>query len=358
MRVSILGTGLSSLTLAKALVNQKIFVDLIFSKKTNKLNHSRTIGISKSNVEFFNNQIINIEKIIWKLKKIEIFTDNFKKEKLLNFENKDEHLFSIVKNYQLYEILKKSLNKNKYFNEVNLKKEFVSFDNYDLVINCNYSNSITKKFFSKKVKKKYNSFAYTTIIKHEKISNNVATQVFTKRGPLAFLPISNNETSIVYSLRSSKDLKNEEILNLINKYNFKYKINKIGKMERFELESFSLRHYYHKNILAFGDLLHRIHPLAGQGFNMTIRDINFLIGIILDKIELGLPLDSSVCKEFEKKIRHKNFIFSNGIDFVHEFFTLESKLNNKIFGNTLKYLGQNNSINKFFVNVADKGLVF
>ena len=34
------------------------------------------------------------------------------------------------------------------------------------------------------------------------------------------------------------------------------------------------------NILAFGDLLHKIHPLAGQGFNMTIRDMTNLIKII------------------------------------------------------------------------------
>ena len=34
------------------------------------------------------------------------------------------------------------------------------------------------------------------------------------------------------------------------------------------------------NILAFGDLLHKIHPLAGQGFNMTIRDIKVLLEII------------------------------------------------------------------------------
>ena len=68
-----------------------------------------------------------------------------------------------------------------------------------LLIVIIFSN-ITKKYFSKKIIKKYNSFAYTTIIKHEKISNNTATQIFTKKGPLAFLPISNTETSIVYSV--------------------------------------------------------------------------------------------------------------------------------------------------------------
>ena len=67
MRVCILGSGLSSLTLAKSLVNQKIYVDVLYSKKTYPENKSRTIGISKSNIEFFNEKIINIEKIIYKI---------------------------------------------------------------------------------------------------------------------------------------------------------------------------------------------------------------------------------------------------------------------------------------------------
>ena len=45
MRVCILGNGLSAITLAKALVNQKIYVDLITSTKALKLNQSRTLGI-------------------------------------------------------------------------------------------------------------------------------------------------------------------------------------------------------------------------------------------------------------------------------------------------------------------------
>ena len=81
MRVCILGTGLSSLSLAKALVNQKIYVDVFMPEKNLKINKTRTIGISKSNVKFFNNNIIDIEKLIWKINKIEIFSDNYKNEK-------------------------------------------------------------------------------------------------------------------------------------------------------------------------------------------------------------------------------------------------------------------------------------
>ena len=123
MKVCILGSGLSSLTLAKALVNQKIYVEVVVSKKVFPLNKSRTLGISRSNLEFFNNNIIDIKKIIWKLKKIHIFTDNLNKEKVLNFENNKDQLFSIIKNYELSKLLESSLKKNKSFRKKIFKKK-------------------------------------------------------------------------------------------------------------------------------------------------------------------------------------------------------------------------------------------
>ena len=53
--------------------------------------------------------------------------------------------------------------------------------------------------------------------------------------------------------------------------------------------------------MAFGDLLHKLHPLAGQGFNMTIRDIKIFLELIKFKIKNGLEIDSSICLDFEKK---------------------------------------------------------
>ena len=356
MRVCIIGAGLSSYTLAKALVNQNIYVDIFSQKKINLLDKSRTIGISKSNIDFFNNSIINLDKISWKLKKIEIFTENLSKQKLLNFENNKTELFSILKNYRLYELLEKSLSKSKYFKKINLKKKFDLIKNYNLVINTEYSNYITKKYFDKNIIKKYNAFAYTTIIHHQKVQNDVAIQIFTKRGPLAFLPISNSETSVVYSLHKLNREKNIDIINLINKYNFKYKIKKLNQVKSFELKSISLRSYFHNNILAFGDLLHRVHPLAGQGFNMTIRDIQILLNIIENKKNLGLPLDSSVNLELEKKIKHKNFIFSNGIDLIHEFFNIERKMNSNILSKSVQLVGKNQLVNRLFTKIADRGV--
>ena len=78
---------------SKALVNQKIFVDVVLGNGKSEIDYSRTIGISKSNYEYFNKNIINIKKIAWKLKKIEIYSDNLKNEKILNFENNKNQSF-------------------------------------------------------------------------------------------------------------------------------------------------------------------------------------------------------------------------------------------------------------------------
>ena len=240
-----------------------------------------------------------------------------------------------------------------YINEKNLSL----LNKYELIINCDASNFITKRYFSKKIIKKYNSCAYTTIISHDQILNNTAFQIFTKKGPLAFLPLSSKETSVVYSVHNSNNKKKENIEQLIKDKNFKYKIRSIEKINSFELKSLNLRSYYHDNILAFGDLLHKIHPLAGQGFNMTIRDIKILLQIIKKRLDLGLTLDSSVNLEFQKKLKHKNFIFSNGIDIIHEFFNIERKMNTSLLSKSVKQISNYPFINKMLTKIADRGVL-
>ena len=154
----------------------------------------------------------------------------------------------------------------------------------------------------------------------------------------------------------NRKYKDDQILELIKKNNLTYKIKKIHSINSFKLKSSIPRSYYYKNILAFGDLLHKIHPLAGQGFNMTIRDIKTLSEIIQTKINLGIQLDQTVLEEFENKTRYKNFIFSSGIDFIFEFFNFEKNTKDRNLNKILKLLGKNKSLNNIFIKIADKGL--
>ena len=355
MKISILGNGLTSLSLAKLLANQGIKVDIFSDQKIKKDNKIQTLGISKTNVEFFNKKILNINKFLWNIDEIEIFSENLKNERILKFENNKKSLFSIIRNSDLYNHLFLNLKKNKLvkFKDKISYKNLLK-NNYKLIFNCDYQHSISRKFFYKKINKNYNSHAFVSTLIHKKLSNNhIASQIFTNKGPLAFLPISSIETSVVYSVRGKKDI---DIKELIKKYNTKYEIIKINKFLNFELKSSNLRSYYYENIIAFGDLLHKLHPLAGQGFNMTIRDIKKIHELIKFKKEHGLDLDISICLDFEKNTKYKNYLFSNGIDFIYEFFNFESKINNNTLSKSIKLLGKNKIVNNFFKKFADSGV--
>ena len=143
MNVCILGDGLTSLSLAKALINLKINVDVVSSNKNHKSDVTRTIGLSFSNIEFFNKNITNIDKLLWKIKKISIFNDKLKNDELINFDNSKEYLFATIKNKDFYNLLYSNLIKSKIFN---LKKKLI-LSKYDLIVNCDPKNIITKKFF-------------------------------------------------------------------------------------------------------------------------------------------------------------------------------------------------------------------
>jgi len=363
MNVCIIGDGLTSLSLAKNLINKKINVHIYYKKLVGDLSSSRTVGISKHNLEFFEKNIIKLpKKIKWKIKKIEIYSEKLKKDKILSFENKIKDLFFIIKNDELYRTLNDKLLKSKLFKKKIIKKnsfydKFLIKNYYDLIINCDQNNPISKKYFIQKIEKDYKNFAYTTILEHNKLKNNLAIQVFTHLGPVAFLPVSNTKTSVVCSLDAhEKKYNDNEILELINKHNPKFKIKKNSKLISFALKSSSLRKYYHANILAFGELLHKIHPLAGQGFNMTIRDIKNLSEIIQNKINLGLQLDSIILEEFENKTKNRNFIFSRGIDFIYEIFNFDKKKRGKNLSKTLQHLGKNKAFISSVIKFADKGL--
>ena len=368
MNVCLIGDGLISLTLAKTLINKKIKVFMYYENNRKIPNDNRTIGISSDNLDFIQKKIVKINKnLIWEINKIGIYNDQNTKEKILNFQQSNKRLFSIIKNNDLYKLLINSLKKNNKFKKIKIKnKSFYSKilnnQKFDLVINCDGNNEISTRYFYQKIIKDYASTAYATIVNHNKINNHKAIQIFTKHGPLAFLPISMTQTSVVYSIKN-KSINNYlrfsqvEFEKLILENNKKYKINSINKFETFKLKSKTLRNYYNKNILAFGDMLHQIHPLSGQGFNMALRDIKVFLNLLIDKENLGLPVDHYIYQQFENKTKHLNFMFSSANDFIYEFFNYDNFYLKPFSKKLFNYLNNNKLFNKLAVQYADKGLM-
>ena len=368
MNICLIGDGLISLTLAKALTNKKIKVFMYYKSGKNIPSLNRTIGISSDNLNFIQKNIIKINpSFFWKINNIEIYNDQNKKEKILNFYKSNKMLFSIIKNYDLYKILNKSLKKNNKFKKIKIKNKsfyskIISNKKFDLIINCDGNNEISNKYFYKKIIKNYKIKEYVTVINHNKINNKKAIQIFTKLGPLAFLPISKTQTSIVYSIKNKSinnhlRLSQKELEKMILGNNTKYKINFINKFETFKLRSKILRNYYNKNILAFGDMLHQIHPLSGQGFNMVLRDIKVFLELLKNNESLGLPSDYSIYQQFENRTKHFNFIFSSANDFIYEFFNYDNFYIKSFSKKLLNFLNKNEVFNKLAVKYADKGLI-
>ena len=361
MRICLIGKNLTNIVLARILANKKLTIDIIYNSENKNNFNSRTIGISKSNFDFLLNYEKKLKVFSWPVKKIKIFNEKQKKENLFEFFEENRENFFLLKYNKIYDHFKRSLHSFKNVNLIKINKKIdekflFKDDKYNLIINSDFRCHITKKYFNQKIEKKYFSSAHTCIISHKKITNDIAIQIFTKYGPLAFLPLSNNKTSIVFSFFNKHKVSDKEIINLINKFNIKYKINSFGEIEKSNLNFSMLRNYYYKNILSFGDLIHKIHPLAGQGFNMTIRDIKILSLLIDERIKLGLELDSSILNDFQNKTKHLNYIFGSSINLIHYFFNLDNKLNNSLSSSIFSILRKNKFLNKYANYFADNGI--
>ena len=114
MKLGILGNGLTSLTLAKSLAKNGIFVDIFLNQKEFDINKSRTVGISKKNIDFFNKEVLNIDKFLWSIKQIEVYSEKLNNEKVLNFQNSNYTLFAMIKNFKLQMELLARLKKNRF----------------------------------------------------------------------------------------------------------------------------------------------------------------------------------------------------------------------------------------------------
>ena len=294
MRICLIGKNLTNFLLANLLSNKKIEVDIVYNHNLSKIDSLRTLAISNDNFNFIKKTTKNNKISSWPSKKIKIYVEKSEQKELFTFENKEKNIFNLVKYKEIYKNFFKNIKNNRYVKFIKLKKNYSLsefYKKYNLIINSDSKSNLNKKFFYKNIKKNYNSIAYTCIINHEKNNNNYAVQVFTKLGPLAFLPLSKKETSIVFSYNGKKKIDEKNVIQIIKKYNNNYKILNFSKFEKFSINFYMLRKYYFDNILSFGDLIHKIHPLAGQGFNMIIRDVKILSKLIDEKNDLGLEIN-------------------------------------------------------------------
>ena len=136
----------------------------------------------------------------------------------------------------------------------------------------------------------------------------------------------------------------------------KLKIISFSNINQFELNFIITRELNYKNILNFGEGLHKIHPLAGQGLNMVIRDIKVLGNLIKNTTDLGLDLDSSTLVKFKEIIQPYNFLFATSVDLTEKYFSINNTILNKLSDEFLIITNKNYFIKNVLKKIADRGI--
>ena len=384
-KICIIGSGLTGLTIAYLLSRFRLKIDIVeqdFNKK--KINPTK-IALSKSSLdELYRYGLKDIKKKSNIIKNIYLHDSyssiSLKQDLHFSASNKKEALAYIIDSNTLFsDIYKKlkslkniyfinkeisSINDEKFFKEITFKDLIKK--NYNLVIFASANNlSLLSRFKLRKVvDKSYNEDAYVFNLFHEKISNNSARQFFLKDGPLAFLPVSSTETSVIWSIKNNsinkKYVSNKKYLLKFFNNHFQELFKEIISIS--EINKFRLNYIFNelkdsKRTLMFGEIANKIHPIAGQGWNMTLRNIFSLIKYIKYCENLGLEIGNDIfIKKYLDETNLNNFTFAALIDAIRKLFDVKIDNYAAIRKNVLSNLDKNFFIKKNFINIANKGL--
>ena len=384
-KICIIGSGLTGIMIAYLLSKFRLHIDIVeqdFNKK--KINPTK-IALSKSSLdELCRYGLKDIKKKSNIIKNIYLHDSyssiSLKQDLHFSVSNKKEALAYIIDSNTLFsDIYKKlkslkninfinkeisSINDEKFFKEITFKDLIKK--NYNLIIFASANNlSLLSKFKLRKVvDKSYNEDAYVFNLFHEKISNNSARQFFLKDGPLAFLPVSSTETSVIWSIKNNsinkKYVSNKKYLSKFFNNHFKELFKEIISIS--EINKFNLNYVLNelkdsKRTLLFGEIANKIHPIAGQGWNMTLRNIFSLIKVIKYSINLGLEIGNDIfIKKYLDETNLNNLAFATLIDGIRKIFDIKIDSYAAIRKNTLSNLDKNFFIKKNFINIANKGL--
>ena len=371
-KICIIGNGLTGLTAALILGKLNLDVHLIAAPDKKRRRDIRTTAISESNYKGLIGFIgKKNSKIFFESKEIDLYKEHSKEIKhFMNLSNKHKNLMFLFQNEILKKLIQRKINTyknlkifNKKVSEINVEKNKVFFANknfsYDAIFVCTGSKSeiIQNIFKDRFIERKTDEIAFTSIVNH---SSNIinAKQFFLKEGPMAILPLNKNKFSFVWSVGSKFKNKNSAPI-IIKKLKEILKIQsdlKMSKVDCFPI-SFKFRSSFNKkNILVLGEGSYNVHPVAGQGFNLILRDIFYLNRKINEYIKNGIQIkDSLFIDEYLKQRKPENLLFGLGINFINNFFKF-NKITEPIKKVILKDINKFNILKDISLRVSNKGI--
>lgn len=178
----------------------------------------------------------------------------------------------------------------------------------------------------------YDQTALVATLAHEAPHGGVAVQHFLPGGPFAMLPLSGNRSSLVWSERRAVA---EEMIRLDDEA-FAREVEKragpefgrialAGPRGAFPLQFLLARSFVGRRVALVGDAGHVVHPLAGQNFNLALRDAAALAGIVAKAARRGEDIGAAATlAAYEKARRFEAASLAAATDGLYRLFGFEA----------------------------------
>ena len=381
-KLTILGNGSSALLAAVAFSRLGISIDLFcnISKKNDtnlvtflssfSLKYLSDIGIDQLSDQKY--EIINDIKCCYINKK------NNKKTHLKFIDNKIKPLGKIIPNNDLYEFLLHKVNNTKNISIIEDEISDINLDDGNAIVNLSSGKSYHTKlliFTDNKnkfihhfnendlIKKPFDQTALSIDANVKGSNKNTAYQFFTKDGPLALLPVNDQRCSFVWSLKDNSEIL-EYTKKQIEKEIYKYFHMYIDELNIHSINKHKLVFSFNKNmtynnIILLGESAHTVHPIAGQGFNLTLKDISTLYSILDRYLSIGYQLNhKNIFNDFSKQRIPDNTLFSFSTMFMSDAFISKNNFINKSMETSFKILNRIPLIKRKIMKVASGREIF
>ncbi|WP_129775021.1 UbiH/UbiF/VisC/COQ6 family ubiquinone biosynthesis hydroxylase [Peristeroidobacter soli] len=209
-----------------------------------------------------------------------------------------------------------------------------------LIVGSDGSGSLSRKLAGIETRGwDYDQRAFVTHVRTEHPHARTAWQRFLPDGPIAFLPLADGRSSIVWTttpehaerlVSAAPEQVANELAQAID--NLLGKVELAGPRGQFPLRLTHAREYCRERFVLVGDAAHAIHPLAGQGVNLGFLDSAALIEVLAEQLDAGLaPVaigERRVLRRYERWRKSENAVALGLVDGL-----------NKLFGSRADTLG-------------------
>jgi 2-octaprenyl-6-methoxyphenol hydroxylase len=175
----------------------------------------------------------------------------------------------------------------------------------------------------------YPQIGICTTVAHARPHHGKAVQHFLPSGPFAILPLKDHRSSIVWT----EDKTTGEVIMASDEVTFLGELGKrfgsrlgdialAGPRQSFPLDFQVARSFVAERLALVGDAAHAVHPLAGQGLNIGLRDVAALTEIIVDGARLGLDIGTaSLLERYERWRRFDSAFSASAMDGLNRLFS-------------------------------------